>query len=105
MSEDTARPWGEWLQQRREELGISLEQAEADTHIRLRYLQALEEGDLASMPDPFVGRGFLRNYAAYLELDLAAATERYPEVFALPASTPVQVNETSPFVTEPFRPV
>jgi cytoskeletal protein RodZ len=105
VSEDTARPWGEWLQQRREELGISLEQAEADTHIRLRYLQALEEGDLASMPDPFVGRGFLRNYAAYLELDLAAATEHYPEVFSLPASTPVQVNETSPFVTEPFRPV
>lgn len=105
MSEDTVRPWGEWLQTRREELGISLEQAEADTHIRLRYLQALEAGDLASMPDPFVGRGFLRNYAAYLELDLADATERYPDIFALPASEAVEVNEASPFVLKPFRPV
>jgi cytoskeletal protein RodZ len=105
VSEDTVRPWGEWLQKRREDLGISLEQAEADTHIRLRYLQALESGDLSSLPDPFVGRGFLRNYAAYLELDLSEGAERFPEIFALPASKPIEVNETSPFVTEPFRPV
>ena len=105
VTEDKGRPWGEWLQQRREELGISLEQAEEETRIRQRYLEALEAGDLAALPDPIVGRGFLRNYAVYLELDPEEAAKRYPELLALPRSESIQVDESSPFVSEPFRPV
>lgn len=105
VSEDTARPLGEWLRQRREESNISLEQAETDTRIRLRYLEALEAEDFEALPDPVVGRGFLRNYAAYLGLDPQEASERYSVLVSPPEPEPVPDEETSPFASGPFRPL
>jgi len=105
VTEDKARPWGNWLRERREELGISLEQVEEDTRIRVRYLEALESGELETLPDPFVGRGFLRNYAAYLGLDPQDASDRYSKKVAPPAPESLKVDGPTPFTTEPFRPV
>ncbi len=85
MSEDSTRPLGEWLRQRREELGISLQQAEAETRIRARYLEALEKEEFQALPDPVVGRGFVRNYAAYLGLDPRDASDRYSQRVAPPS--------------------
>jgi len=53
--------------------GISLEEAERATKIRRRYLEAIEAGDFAQLPDGPPGRGFVRNYARYLGLDPEAA--------------------------------
>jgi cytoskeletal protein RodZ len=105
VTEDSARPLGEWLRQRREELGISLEQAQADTRIRVRYLEALEAEDFESLPNPVVGRGFLRNYAAYLELDPQDAADRYSGVAEPAEPEPLPANEPSSSTSEPFRPV
>ncbi|MFC2030974.1 RodZ domain-containing protein [Chloroflexota bacterium] len=105
MSEDSARPLGEWLRERREELGVSLEQAETETRIRLRYLEALETESFDSLPDPVVGRGFLRNYAAYLELDPQAAMSRYSELVAPPEPESVPSNVLSESDSGSFRPV
>jgi cytoskeletal protein RodZ len=105
VSEDTARPLGEWLRQRREELEIGLEQAEADTRIRLRYLEALEAEDFEALPDPVVGRGFLRNYCAYLDLDAQEASERFSVLVAPPEPEPTPDEESSPFTVGPFRPL
>jgi hypothetical protein len=99
------RPLGEWLRHRREELEISLEQAEADTRIRIQYLQALEAGNLKALPDQVVGRGFLRNYAAYLELDPQETADRYAAIFAPTEAETPAVAESSPFDSGPFRPV
>jgi cytoskeletal protein RodZ len=96
---------GEWLRQRREELDISLEQAEADTRIRLRYLEALESEDYDALPDPAVGRGFLRNYAAYLELDPQKAADRFSDKVAPPEPESLAVEGPTPFTDGPFRPV
>jgi cytoskeletal protein RodZ len=104
VTEQNARPLGEWLQHRREELDISLEQAEADTRIRIRYLEALEAGDFDALPDPVVGRGFLRNYAAYLELD-PEEIARYADSIAPPAPEPLPGKASSPADPDTFRPV
>lgn len=105
VSTDSSRPLGEWLRQRREELDISLEQAEADTRIRLSYLEALESEEFDALPDPVVGRGFLRNYAAYLDLDPKEAADRYSEIVAPPEPESLSVEGSTPFTSEPFRPV
>ncbi|MEJ2207449.1 MAG: DUF4115 domain-containing protein [Anaerolineae bacterium] len=105
MTEETARPLGEWLRQQREELGISLEQAEADTRIRARYLEALEAEDLDALPDPIVGRGFLRNYAAYLGLDANEVAARYGQFGAPPPPEPPPGGAERAFGSDPFRPV
>jgi cytoskeleton protein RodZ len=104
VTEDKVRPLGEWLRLRREDLGISLEQAEEQTRIRVRYLQALEAEDLEALPDPVVGRGFLRNYAAYLGLDPKQAVERYSHTGAAPQPEPLPVQRAEPFTGE-FQPV
>jgi cytoskeletal protein RodZ len=105
VTEDNVQHLGEWLRERREELDISLDQAEEDTRIRVRYLEALETEDFESLPDPAVGRGFLRNYAAYLHLDPKIAIERFSELVAPPEPEPVPGDEPSPFDSGPFRPV
>lgn len=105
MTEESGRPLGEWLRQRREERGISLEQAEAETRIRIRYLEALETEHFGSLPDPVVGRGFLRNYASYLELDTKEASDRYSRLVAPPEPEPLPPEDAPAFGPEPFRPV
>ncbi|MGC9335098.1 MAG: RodZ domain-containing protein [Anaerolineae bacterium] len=105
VTEENGRPLGEWLRQRREERGISLEQAEAETRIRIRYLEALETEHFESLPDPVVGRGFLRNYASYLELDVQEASERYTRLVAPPEPEPLPPEDAPAFGPEPFRPV
>lgn len=60
---------GESLRSTREAKGISLEQAEEDTKIRKKYLQALEDGDYDVIPGRVYAKGFLRNYANYLGLN------------------------------------
>ena len=60
---------GESLRQQREKRGITLDQAAADTRIREKFLKALEDGDIQSLPGAVYTKGFLRNYAEYLGLD------------------------------------
>ena len=105
VTEDTARPLGEWLRQRREELGIDLEQAEAETRIRARYLKALEAEDLDALPDPIVGRGFLRNYANYLGLGAEEAAARFAQFGAPPPPESLPSGDARPSGPEPFRPM
>lgn len=60
---------GQKLLDRRELLGLSLEDVERHTHLRTHYLHALEKGDLEGLPSPVQGRGMLKNYAAFLGMD------------------------------------
>ncbi len=60
---------GQKLQQQRERLGLSLEDVEKYTHLRVRYMQALESGSLDDLPSPVQGRGMLKNYAIFLGMD------------------------------------
>ena len=105
VTEASVRPLGEWLRQRREELGISLEDAQEATRIRIRYLEALESEDFEALPNAVVARGFLRNYADYLEMDAQEAVERFNRIAGSPGPQPVSVDESSPFETDSFRPL
>ena len=60
---------GRFLEQKRKERDLSLEEVEQATKIRKRYLIGLEREDYAMLPDPVYARGFLKTYANYLGLD------------------------------------
>ncbi|MBN1656924.1 MAG: helix-turn-helix domain-containing protein [Anaerolineae bacterium] len=105
MTENIERPLGDWLRRRREELEIDLNQAEIDTRIRRRSLEALEAEEFDALPDLVVGRGFLRNYAAYLGLDPHDAAARYARLVSVPLPEPTSVNPDTPFHAGSFRPV
>lgn len=64
------------LRERRESMGVSLDEVETATKIRHKYLAALEADDWQQLPGEIVGRGFLRNYSSYLDLDPNEMIER-----------------------------
>ncbi len=66
---------GQRLKRARENRRLTLEEAAEVTRIRLQYLQALEADDFSVMPSPVQARGFLRNYADYLGINLEQAIE------------------------------
>ena len=71
---------GDLLRETREEKGISLAQVEETTHIREKYLEALEEENFAAIPNEICVKGFLRNYSLYLGLDPVETKSRYWKV-------------------------
>ena len=66
---------GQRLKKAREYRNLSFEKVEEATRIRAQYLQALESDDFSAMPSPIQARGFLRNYAEYLGLDIEQIIE------------------------------
>jgi cytoskeletal protein RodZ len=59
---------GERFREAREARGLSITEASTATRILPRYLQAIEAGDVASLPGDVYARGFIRNYAQLLGL-------------------------------------
>lgn len=75
---------GSNLREARLRRGVELAQVEADTHIRTRYLKALEDERFDLLPGEAYARGFLRTYADYLELDADLFVDEYNARFAPP---------------------
>jgi cytoskeletal protein RodZ len=70
---------GQKLRAQREVLGLSLDDIERQTHLRVHYLEALETGRLEGLPSPVQGRGMLKNYAAFLGMDPEPLLLRFAE--------------------------
>jgi len=78
---------GNHLRQQREQLGLSIEDVERHTHLRVHYLKALEDGDFTALPSPVQGRGMLSNYATFLGLDPEPLLLRFAEGLQLELQT------------------
>ena len=73
---------GTSLREARERRGLSLDDAEAATMIRGRYLGALENERFDQLPEGAYRKSFLREYAAYLGLDAGLYAAEYDSRFA-----------------------
>ncbi len=62
--------FGEKLRREREVRGVSLREIAESTKISVRFLQALEEDRLDVLPGGLFPRAFVRQYAAFLGLDV-----------------------------------
>lgn len=89
---------GEILRGQREKKSITLDQAAADTRIREKFLKALEDGDYQSLPGAVYTKGFLRNYAEYLDLDQDELVVLFHQERGLQAAEPARTFE-------PMRPI
>ncbi len=65
------------LQEARENKGLTLKEVQEETRINANYLEALENGEYGTLPSAVHVRGFLRNYARFLDLDPNPLLERY----------------------------
>jgi transcriptional regulator with XRE-family HTH domain len=69
---------GKALSQARISRGLSLHDVERDTRISKGYLQALEQGELETLPAPVYARAFTRTYAQYLGMNAAVLVQHLP---------------------------
>lgn len=67
---------GTRLRMRREELGIRLEDVVSKLRIRQAMLQALEEERYSEMPGKVYVIGFVKSYAAFLQLDVESVLKQ-----------------------------
>jgi cytoskeleton protein RodZ len=68
---------GNTLREARVRRSLTLQQAEEDTKIRVKYLQAMENEDFDLIPGPTYAKAFLRTYATYLVLDANVILQEY----------------------------
>ena len=68
---------GDMLQERREDLGLDLEEIGAMLRIKPAYLAALEQGRTHDLPGPAYAIGFVRAYAEFLGLDAEPILARF----------------------------
>jgi cytoskeleton protein RodZ len=88
---------GRVLRERREQLGISLDELQTKTKIRKRYLMALEEGNWDLLPGAVYARGFVKSYAEALGLDGKQLLEQYVDANgsgAIDVEPPVSTDAT-----------
>jgi len=69
--------FGEELRREREIRGISLKEISDATKISKRFLDALERNDHKTLPAPVFTRGFVREYARYVGLNVEEMVNRY----------------------------
>lgn len=92
---------GQQLQKARLERGLSIEAAATATRVRVYYLKALENDDIASLPSVVQGRGFLRLYADFLGIDPMPLLEGYGGKPAPAAPPPVPEAPAEPLPAAP----
>ncbi|HEY9752646.1 MAG TPA: RodZ domain-containing protein [Coleofasciculaceae cyanobacterium] len=98
---------GEQLQQTRELQGITLDHVALKTYIPLRLLRAIEDGDLARLPEPVFVQGFIRRYADLLGLDGIDISRQFPVDVPLTEaepSDPFPLTDPTPIPEPPSQP-
>ncbi len=71
---------GTLLRAARLEMRIGIEDAAQSLHIRVRYLEALEQGEMDVLPGLAYAKGYLLSYAAFLRLDRDEIVRRFEQV-------------------------
>ncbi len=100
QSNEILQQIGQKLKTQRSLLGLTLEDVERHTHLRQRYLSALENGDLSNLPSPVQGRGMLKNYASFLGLDPEPVLLQFAEAL----QTRLAANKAADQAAHPTQP-
>lgn len=74
---------GHYLKDVRESLNLSLSDAATAMHIRVHYLDAIETGKFEKLPGKAYVRGYIKNYASFLEIDPTETLAAYDELMGV----------------------
>ena len=92
---------GEILREKREEKNLTVEDVSNRLRLSVRQIQALEANDFATFPEPMMTRGFIRNYARFLEIDPDPLLQAYREY--VPSESPHSLSIHSANVQLPVN--
>ena len=68
---------GYTLRQERERQNLSIEDIEQGTSIRALYIEAIEAGEYDKLPGAVYTKGFIKNYAKFLDMDADAVVKEF----------------------------
>lgn len=94
---------GQMLRNRRKERGITLKDIEGALSIRVKYLEALEEGNYAIIPGEVYAKGFLRNYASFLGFNAEDMVQLYKKEMQPSENIEDEQNDRQSLVEERKR--
>lgn len=94
---------GAYLREARDAKAISPEQVEADTKIKVCFIEALEAENFEVFPSAPMLRGFLKNYSDYLKLDMQEVLSLFEADASVPSRLKIkQVKHINPFMALPM---
>jgi len=104
-SRNIFREIGETLQNQRISLGITLQEIEKHTRVRLHSLELLEQGRMEELASMVQARGMLSNYAHFLNLDVDTVLLRFADALQirLIENNALPFNKTLPKKSAPKR--
>lgn len=92
---------GSLLKEARLAKGYSLDEVESETKIRVKFLAAMEADQFDELPSPAISRGFVHNYADFLDLNstvvlafLRRQTTETPKASLLPKGITQPLNRS-----------
>lgn len=89
--------FAEELREAREKSGLSLKQMAMKTRVDIKFLDAIDKGDFAFLPEPYV-KAFLKDYAKMVGLDETKTIQKYE---AAKKGKPIEETvETGPDIIE-----
>lgn len=85
---------GQKLKEKREENGVSVEEAAEDLKMRPSQITSVENGEADAFKDKVLLKYFIRDYAKYLGLDSEKTVDEFNEfLFDLTSKIPVEAIE------------
>ena len=91
---------GEVFSEARNAKKLSLKDVSNNLRLSIKQIEALENNNFSSLPPAVITRGFIRNYARFLELDaeplLASYRVRMPDVSPSTLSVKTSMNQVMP---------
>ena len=104
---------GYTLRQERERQNLSISDIEQGTSIRALYIEAIENGEYDKLPGTIYTKGFIKNYAKFLEMDVDAIAKEFAtdmaelsaEAEAAEAATSTEENTSAPEKKVEVKPV
>ena len=92
---------GYTLRQERERQNLSINDIEQGTSIRALYIEAIENGEYDKLPGAIYTKGFIKNYAKFLEMDVdAVAKEFATDMAELSAEAETEAAKAAAVATE-----
>jgi cytoskeleton protein RodZ len=100
---------GNVLKAAREAQGLSIHEVCSQLRLGVKQIQAIEQDDFDKLPQPSIVRGFIRNYARLLNIDVQPVLEAYQRIVPNKAPLPLSVrsNASPSVIDQPaptFRP-
>lgn len=93
-------PLGEVFSDARNAKKLALKDVSNNLRLSIKQIEALENNDFASLPPAVITRGFIRNYARFLELDaeplLASYRMRMPDASPSTLNVKTSMNQVMP---------